>query len=302
MAVGCGVLLLLLGSLLGTGRSRELSSEEERQALMLKHLQEVLQLPEEEGEGPPEMTLTELAPEGGEGEEEGEDGEGAPVEGDVEPTQPAPTTAAPQPEEDGFTYVFSRLDSLDAAVHRLNVQFYTMDLRLAQFSQGLAELRGRLAEAQEGLSLVSQTSTRNQQDLGKIDGCLRGRRLHAKCFLIVKQFEGYDGAQELCRLRGGNLAMPADAAELATLRRYLHEAFQPFNWPAWVGIHDRRAEGLWLYESGQRVSFFDWYQDHLVSQPNGGARENCVSLSSDDGKWWDNDCARRMYYVCEYRL
>uniref|UniRef100_A0A674JWR7 C-type lectin domain containing 11A n=1 Tax=Terrapene triunguis TaxID=2587831 RepID=A0A674JWR7_9SAUR len=135
-----------------------------------------------------------------------------------------------------------------------------------------------------------------------IAGCLRGRRIHAKCFLIVKQFEGYDGAQELCRLRGGNLAMPADAAELAALRRYLHEAFQPHNWPAWVGIHDRRAEGLWLYESGQRVSFFDWYQDHLVSQPNGGARENCVSLSSDDGKWWDNDCARRMYYVCEYRL
>uniref|UniRef100_A0A8C4YG06 Uncharacterized protein n=1 Tax=Gopherus evgoodei TaxID=1825980 RepID=A0A8C4YG06_9SAUR len=123
-----------------------------------QHLQEVLQLPEEEGEGPPEMTLTELAPEGGEGEEEGEDGEGAPVEGDVQPTQPAPSTAAPQPEEDGFSYVFSRLDSLDAAVHRLNVQFYTMDLRLAQFSQGLAELRGRLAEAQEGAGGQSEVT------------------------------------------------------------------------------------------------------------------------------------------------
>uniref|UniRef100_A0A8C3SEX4 C-type lectin domain-containing protein n=1 Tax=Chelydra serpentina TaxID=8475 RepID=A0A8C3SEX4_CHESE len=130
----------------------------------------------------------------------------------------------------------------------------------------------------------------------------RGRRVHAKCFLIVQQFEGYDGARELCRHRGGDLAMPADTAELAALRRYLHDAFQPHNWPAWVGIHDRRAEGLWLYENGQRVSFFDWYRDHLVSQPNGGARENCVSLSSDDGKWWDTDCARRMYYVCEYRL
>uniref|UniRef100_A0A8C0QP98 C-type lectin domain containing 11A n=1 Tax=Chelonoidis abingdonii TaxID=106734 RepID=A0A8C0QP98_CHEAB len=164
-------------------------------------------------------------------------------------------------------------------------------------SPGGTKVRGQRSHfAQLGGNQRSQTPPPT------IAGCLRGRRLHAKCFLIVKQFEGYDGAQELCRLRGGNLAMPADAAELATLRRYLHEAFQPFNWPAWVGIHDRRAEGLWLYESGQRVSFFDWYQDHLVSQPNGGARENCVSLSSDDGKWWDNDCTRRMYYICEYRL
>ncbi|XP_075771029.1 C-type lectin domain family 11 member A [Pelodiscus sinensis] len=301
MAVGCGV-LLLLGALLGASRGRELSSEEERQALMLKHLQEVLQLPDVEGEGPPEMTLTELAPEGGTGQEEEEDGEGAPVKGDVNPSGPAPTTLAPQPEEDGFTYVFSRLDSLDAAVHRLNVQFHAMDLRVAQFSQGLAELRGRLAETQEALSALVQTSTRNRHDIGKIDGCLRGRRIHAKCFLIFREFEGYEAAQGLCQHRGGSLAMPADEAELAALRRYLHQAFQPFNWPAWVGIHDRRAEGLWLYENGQRVSFFDWYRDPLVSQPNGGALENCVSLSSDDGKWWDNACSRRMYYVCEFRL
>uniref|UniRef100_A0A8C8S0E5 C-type lectin domain containing 11A n=1 Tax=Pelusios castaneus TaxID=367368 RepID=A0A8C8S0E5_9SAUR len=301
MDMGCRV-LLLLGALLGTSAGKELSSAEERQALMLKHLQEVLQLPEVEGEVTPKMMLTELAPEVGEEEEEEEGGARGSIEGEMAPTQPAPTTAAAQPEEDGFTYVFSRLDNLDKAVHRLNMQFYTMDLRVAQFSQGLAQLRGQLAEAQEALSTLTQASTRNQQDIGKIDGCLRGRRIHAKCFLIFKEFEGYDEAEGMCQRRGGNLAMPADATELAVLRRYLHEACQPFNWPAWVGIHDRRAEGLWLYESGQRVSFFDWYRDPLVSQPNGGTRENCVSLSSDDGKWWDNDCTRRMYYICEYRL
>lgn len=96
--------------------------------------------------------------------------------------------------------------------------------------------------------------------------------------------------------------MPADATEVATLSRYLHDVFQPYNWPAWVGIHDRRSEGLWLFESGQRVSVFNWYRDHLVTEPSGGTAENCVSFSSDDGKWWDNDCERRMYYVCEYRL
>lgn len=294
--------LLLLGVLLRTtqGQSDDLNnSEEERRALMLKHLQEILELSEgPEEETVQEVTLTEIG--GGSDAKQilKEEEKEAPL-----PTTLAPsTTPSPHEEEDGFTYVFSRLNSLDAAVHRLNVQFYHMDVKVAQFSQGLAELKGGLTEVRESFASLNEIATRNQKELGRIDGCLRGRRTQSKCFLIFKDFEVYDGAQKLCVLRGGNLAMPADATELAVLRRYLHDVFQPYNWPAWVGIHDRRAEGLWLFESGQRVSVFDWYRDHLVTQPNGGARENCVSLSSDDGKWWDNDCERRMYYICEYRL
>ncbi|XP_006014948.1 C-type lectin domain family 11 member A [Alligator sinensis] len=307
--MGCkALLLLLLGLLLGTPRGQSQSEGElsstEREALMLKHLQEVLQLPEVEGQGSPEVTLTELGPDGSKegGQEEVEDGAQG-REDKAAPMQPAMTTVPPQPEEeDGLSYIFSRLASLDTAVHRLNVQFHAMDVRMAQFSQGLTQLRTCLAEAQEVLSALNQTSTRNQHDIGRMEGCLRGRRTQTKCFLIFKEFEGYDQAHTRCQTRGGNLAMPADATELGVLRRYLYDAFQPSNWPCWVGIHDRRAEGLWLFENGQRVSVFDWYKDHLVSQPNGGMRENCISLSSDDGKWWDSDCAQRMYYVCEYRL
>ncbi|XP_044300460.1 C-type lectin domain family 11 member A [Varanus komodoensis] len=270
----------------------------------IRHLQEVLELSEKiEEEAAQEITLTELEDPNGkeildEDVEAEEDKEEPP-----HPTVLSTTTASPaQEEEDSFNYVFSRLNSLDAAVHRLNVQFYNMDVRVSQFSQGLADLKRGLTEARESLASLNDVATRNQKELGRIDGCLRGRRTQAKCFLIFKHFEVYDGAQKLCEARGGNLAMPADTSELTVLRRYLYEAFQPYNWPAWVGIHDRRAEGLWLFESGQRVSVFDWYRDHLVTQPNGGTRENCVSLSSDDGKWWDNDCERRMYYICEYRL
>uniref|UniRef100_G3S748 C-type lectin domain containing 11A n=1 Tax=Gorilla gorilla gorilla TaxID=9595 RepID=G3S748_GORGO len=35
-------------------------------------------------------------------------------------------------------------------------------------------------------------------------------------------------------------------------------------------------------------------------QPNGGTLENCVAQASDDGSWWDHDCQRRLYYVCEF--
>ncbi|KAH0626675.1 hypothetical protein JD844_001773 [Phrynosoma platyrhinos] len=298
--------LLFLGMLLlpvAQGQRDELSSEEERKALMLKHLQEVLELSEMmEEEIVGEVTLKETKEDSvekeifeGDLQEVEEEEEKGPEEESPHSTLLTPTTASPaqEEEEDDFTYV---------SVHRLNVQFYHMDMRVSQFSQGLAELKGGLAEAHESLVSLKEVATRNQKELGRIDGCLRGRRTQAKCFLIFKHFEVYDAAQKLCEARGGHLAMPADATELAVLRRYLHDAFQPYNWPAWVGIHDRRSEGLWLFENGQRVSVFDWYRDHLVTQPNGGTRENCVSLSSDDGKWWDNDCERRMYYICEYRL
>lgn len=64
----------------------------------------------------------------------------------------------------------SRLNSLEAAVHRLNVQFYHMDVRVSQFSQGLAELKGGLAEASESLASLNEVATRNQKELGRIDG------------------------------------------------------------------------------------------------------------------------------------
>lgn len=64
----------------------------------------------------------------------------------------------------------SRLNNLDAAVHRLNVQFYHMDVKVSQFSKGLAELRGGLAEARESLASLNEIAIHNQKELGKIDG------------------------------------------------------------------------------------------------------------------------------------
>lgn len=115
--------------------------------------------------------------------------------------------------------------------------------------------------------------------------------------------------------RGGSLAQPADRQQMEALTRYLRGALAPYNWPVWLGVHDRRAEGLYLFENGQRVTFFAWHRapgpepgsepsaaPHPLSpnQPNGGALENCVAQASDDGSWWDHDCERRLYYVCEF--
>jgi C-type lectin domain family 11 protein A len=133
--------------------------------------------------------------------------------------------------------------------------------------------------------------------------------------MLSRDFETQAAAQARCVTRGGNLAQPADRQQMEALTRYLRAALAPYNWPVWLGVHDRRAEGLYLFENGQRVSFFAWHRapspepgahpsarPHPLSpdQPNGGALENCVAQASDDGSWWDHDCERRLYYVCEF--
>ncbi|XP_059940235.1 C-type lectin domain family 11 member A isoform X2 [Mesoplodon densirostris] len=219
--------------------------EQEREALMLKHLQEALGLPARRGDENPE------------GNPEGKgawatDNDGLGEEGEKEPTTTPYFSPSPSPTaEDTFTYI----------------------------------------------------------------RCLKGVRLGHKCFLLSRDFEAQAAAQARCVARGGSLAQPADRSQMEALTRYLRAALAPYNWPVWLGVHDRRAEGLYLFENGQRVSFFAWHRapspepgarpsaaPHPLSpnQPNGGALENCVAQASDDGSWWDHDCERRLYYVCEF--
>ncbi|KAM4016954.1 C-type lectin domain family 11 member A isoform 1-T1 [Anomaloglossus baeobatrachus] len=216
----------------------------------------------------------------------------------VQPTTVQPATTLPA--DDNLNYIMSRLSGIDAAIHRLNVQFHGLDVKVSQMSQSVSTMRTKLGEAEDTIATVSEMNARNQRQIGQIEGCLKGKRYYRKCYLIFQHFENYATAQQLCHSRGGNLAMPIDENEFAVLAKYVHDAFFPFNWPIWIGIHDRRSEGMYTFENSHRVSYFNWYKDHLVTQPNGGALENCVSISSDDGKWWDNDCSRRMYYICEY--
>lgn len=96
------------------------------------------------------------------------------------------------------------------------------------------------------------------------------------------------------------MAMPRDRKEQEALADYVKSFFHPGNWPVWLGIHDLRSEGMYLFDDGTRVSYFQWRKHFLSSQPDGGRRENCVAMSSDDGDWWDHYCDRTMNYLCEF--
>lgn len=131
-------------------------------------------------------------------------------------------------------------------------------------------------------------------------GCVKGRKVGSKCFMVYRVYQNYAGTSQKCQERGGRMAMPRDRREQEALAEYVKQALPGGNWPVWLGINDMLSEGMYLFDDGMRVTYFQWRKHFLSSQPDGGKRENCVAMSSDDGDWWDNYCDRRMYFLCEF--
>ncbi|XP_069313806.1 C-type lectin domain family 11 member A isoform X1 [Eulemur rufifrons] len=276
-----------------------------------QHLQEALGLPAGRGDENPENPV---------GTEEGkgtwETEEDQEEEGEEEATAIPSSSPSPSPTpEDTVTYILGRLAGLDAGLHQLHVRLHALDTRVVELTRGLRQLREAAGDTRDAVQALQEAQRRAEREHGRLEGCLKGLRLGHKCFLLSRDFEAQAAAQARCVARGGSLAQPADRQQMEALTRYLRGALAPYNWPVWLGVHDRRAEGLYLFENGQRVSFFAWHRaprpepgarpsaaPHPLSpdQPNGGALENCVAQASDDGSWWDHDCERRLYYVCEY--
>lgn len=291
----------------GWGGAQE--EEREREALMMKHLQEALGLPTLRGddnlEGTPEDKGASETEEGQQEEEE---------EKEATPIPSSSPSPSPTPE-DAITYILGRLAGLDTGLHQLHVRLHVLDTRVVELTKGLRQLREAVGDTRDAVQVLQEAQSRAEREHGRLEGCLKGLRLGHKCFLLSRDFEAQAAAQARCVARGGSLAQPADRQQMEALARYLRTALAPYNWPVWLGVHDRRAEGLYLFENGQRVTFFAWHRapdpepgrepsaaPHPLSpnQPNGGALENCVAQASDDGSWWDHDCERRLYYVCEF--
>ncbi|XP_048841622.1 C-type lectin domain family 11 member A [Brienomyrus brachyistius] len=222
----------------------------------------------------------------------GEEGTGSPD--DPEPTSPLSDF------ENSYNYVLSRLHSMDQAIHKLNVGHYTLDVRLVQLLDRLSRLDAKIGEMDDEIQQVLALAKENRKEIGQLEGCQKGRRVGHKCFLVYRSYETYAGASRNCQERGGRMAMPRDRKEQEALADYTRGFFHPGNWPIWLGINDLRSEGLYLFEDNTRVTYFQWRKHYLSSQPDGGKRENCVAISSDDGDWWDNYCDRRMFYLCEF--
>lgn len=223
------------------------------------------------------------------------------VRGDVPDKVPDPEPTTPLSDfETTYNYVLSRLAAMDQAIHRLNVGQYTLDVKVTQLLDRVSRLDGRIGELEDNMDQIAQHTKNNRKEIGRLEGCQKGRRVGHKCYLVYRSYENYSGANKKCQERGGRMGMPRDRKEQEALADYVKSFFHPGNWPVWLGINDLLSEGQYLFEDLTRVTYFQWRKHFLSSQPDGGKRENCVAMSSDDGDWWDHYCDRNMYYLCEF--
>ncbi|XP_004600567.1 C-type lectin domain family 3 member A [Sorex araneus] len=126
--------------------------------------------------------------------------------------------------------------------------------------------------------------------------CLRGTKVHKKCYLASEGSKHFHEANEDCISRGGTLVIPRSTDEINALRDYGKRSLPGVN-DFWLGINDMNSEGKFVDVHGFALSFSHWDR----AQPNGGKRENCALFSqSAQGRWSDEACRSSKRYICEF--
>ncbi|XP_028909043.1 C-type lectin domain family 3 member A [Ornithorhynchus anatinus] len=126
--------------------------------------------------------------------------------------------------------------------------------------------------------------------------CLRGTKIHKKCYFAPDGSKNFHEANEDCIAKGGTLAVPRNSEETNALRDYGKKSMPGIN-DLWLGINDMIDEGKFVDVNGVSIHFFNWDR----GQPNGGKRENCALFSqSAQGKWSDEVCRSVKRYICEF--
>ncbi|XP_019364435.1 PREDICTED: tetranectin [Gavialis gangeticus] len=131
--------------------------------------------------------------------------------------------------------------------------------------------------------------------------CLKGTKIHLKCFLAFIEPKTYHEASEHCISQGGTLSSPENGDENDALYEYMRKSIGSEE-EVWLGINDLAAEGKWVDMTGNSIGYKNW-ETEITTQPDGGKSENCAALSAlAIGKWFDKRCKNKLPYVCQFMI
>ncbi|AWP21386.1 putative tetranectin-like [Scophthalmus maximus] len=134
--------------------------------------------------------------------------------------------------------------------------------------------------------------------------CLKGVKIHGKCFLADPVRKHYHTASEDCNALGGVLSTPTSSDENDQLRDYVRQSVGPDD-QIWLGVNDMATEGTWVDQTGSGATYKNWdASDARSPQPDGGKSQNCATLSaaSRSGKWSDENCRDEKASVCQFNI
>uniref|UniRef100_A0A3P9JH57 C-type lectin domain family 3 member B n=1 Tax=Oryzias latipes TaxID=8090 RepID=A0A3P9JH57_ORYLA len=160
----------------------------------------------------------------------------------------------------------------------------------------VVELQKQIKDIVQELNLLKE-----QQALQTV--CLKGMKIHRKCYLADPVKKRYHTASDDCNALGGALGTPTSTDENDQLREYLRQSVGPDE-QVWLGINDMMTEGAWMDQTGLSISYTNWDTSNLRShQPDGGMSENCAVLSGvSQGKWFDENCREERPSVCQFNI
>ncbi|XP_005999055.1 tetranectin [Latimeria chalumnae] len=131
--------------------------------------------------------------------------------------------------------------------------------------------------------------------------CLKGTKIHGKCFLAHTQPKRYHEASEDCMAQGGTLSVPRNGDENDSLFDYMRKSIRS-NAEIWIGVNDMTTEGTWVDMAGASIRYKNW-ETEITAQPDGNTRENCGVMSGGaNGKWFDESCRAQKAFVCEFNI
>ncbi|XP_074124196.1 tetranectin [Sminthopsis crassicaudata] len=158
----------------------------------------------------------------------------------------------------------------------------------------IEEMKSQLDSLSQDVALLKE-----QQALQTV--CLKGTKIHLKCFLAFPQAKTYHEASEDCISRGGTLSTPQSGDENDSLYEYLRKGIGP-EAEIWLGLNDMAAEGNWVDMTGSKAGYKNW-ETEITAQPDGGKAENCAAMSgAAAGKWFDKRCKERLPSICQFMI
>ncbi|XP_053306617.1 pulmonary surfactant-associated protein D-like isoform X2 [Spea bombifrons] len=113
-----------------------------------------------------------------------------------------------------------------------------------------------------------------------------------KVYVPINLTADYSGAQAACEREGGTLPTPTNGAEDATI----HEVAKELQIHLFLGINDRKEEGVFMSLDGKKITYSNWRQN----EPNGNTAENCAEMAYYITGWNDRACHIAWRVVCEF--
>ncbi|XP_078701665.1 uncharacterized protein LOC144927803 [Branchiostoma floridae x Branchiostoma belcheri] len=130
-------------------------------------------------------------------------------------------------------------------------------------------------------------------------GCRSGYQMHnGICYKAFNTPMNFLDAFWTCRTEGGTLAMPKDASTNNFLISLKHDV--DHRGPFWLGLVDRRVEGVWEWVDGTRLGN---YSAWLPGEPDNKNNEDCAHYCETKWtKWNDVKCDRsHIKFICQVK-